>query len=126
MQLKIYLAGGYRAQWKHEVRDACLGHTYLDPEFGKLKTPEEYTPFDLLLISQADLVFGVMTEDNPGGYALCLELGYAKGLGKQTLLTDDLTSQPRARYWDMIRKAVDLWYPSLPEAIQYLAEIAKV
>lgn len=103
--MKVYLAGGMKSGWQDKVIQAYPGIEFLDPRTHGLTDPMEYTQEDMRMIEEADVVFAYMEESNPGGYALGLEVGYALGLNKSVIWSDDLSEQ-RGRYFNMLRCAV--------------------
>ncbi len=97
-------------------------HHFLDPRSHELKDPKNYTKWDLDAISQCDLVFAYVENDNPGVYSLCLELGYAKALGKTIILVDEKSanSESFSKYFQMTKEASDYYFTNLSEAIAFL------
>jgi hypothetical protein len=59
---------------------------------------------------------------NPGGYALALEVGFARALGKFVILVDDKsqTNPELARNLEMVSQSSDVAFGALDEAIQFL------
>lgn len=101
--LKVYLAGGMRGyDWREEVQQLYGGPNYLEPL--NFSDPNTYTKLDLLLINQADAVLAYMSDDNPYGWALACEIGYALGLGKPVVFINALTDK-RLPGWDFIKAA---------------------
>lgn len=92
--LKVYLAGGLITNWQENVISSCadLNFTFFNPKKHKLKSPKEYTTWDLFYVKQADIVFAYMEKENPSGYGLTLEIGYAKALEKTIILVDEKSS----------------------------------
>jgi nucleoside 2-deoxyribosyltransferase len=113
----VYLAGGFHSRWQDVVRARLPDLEYLDPRDHNLESPEEYTAWDLQAVRQCDVVFGNMETSNPGGYALALEVGYAKALGKRIYLVDSLGDQGTGRYFEMVRQCADLTFEDLESAI---------
>lgn len=118
--MKIYLCGGMKGTWQDQVIAALPRDEFLDPRSHGLTDEQAYTQWDLNAIDRADLVLAVMTADNPSGYGLNLEIGYAKAKGVPVyLVCEDLGN--RMNYFGMarqcsrvfpdIRTAVDsIWY----------------
>ena len=79
-------------------------------------------------IRQSDLVFAYLEATNPAGYALALEIGYAKGLGKTVILVDEKSSvdEQAGRYLQMVRAAADAVFASFDEGVEYLLHFAAV
>ena len=123
---KIYLAGGFRSQWQGDVALRLAGlYELLDPSQHGLQDPAEYTKWDLNAIRQADIVLANMEASNPGGYALALEVGFAKALGKRVLMVDQIEDASVKRYFEMVRQCSDLVFPTLSEALGYLVSFGK-
>lgn len=127
----VYLAGGMRSGWQDMM--PC-GPRYLDPRSHGLTNPDDYTAWDLRAIGQCDVLFGYMEESNPSLYGLCLEVGYAKALGKRIILVDGLSREhqmvghlhvPRARYFGMVRSCSNVVSPTLMDGIRALDEMCQ-
>lgn len=119
----IYLAGGFKSGWQTIVKEACPDFTYFDPSLHQIVDPAEYTECDLNGVRECDIIFAFMENSNPAGYALALEIGYAKALGKQTIFVENELDNPKKRYFDMVRHACDQNFQSLNEAVKYLQTI---
>lgn len=87
--MKIYLAGGMRSGWQDRVTAGAPQHEYIDPRTHGLDDEREYTAWDLAGVRAADLVFACMEADNPSGLGMCVEMGYALGLGKPIVFVDE-------------------------------------
>ncbi len=92
MPLYVYLCGGMRPRdgvyWQDIVRAAVPPDeniVYLDP-CKKRKGPEEkedlpeFMAYDLFDAAKADIIFVNMEPENPGGFMLCVEVGYGMGI----------------------------------------------
>ncbi len=126
---KVYLAGGFRTNWQEKVSNAC-GDALLifNPrEHGLEVDSTQYTAWDLFHVKHCDIFFGYMEATNPSGLGLCLELGYAKALGKTTVLIDEksLKDASFARYFKMARDASDVVFENLEDGIKFLATFKK-
>lgn len=117
---RVYLAGGFRSGWQAIVKAAVPGVRWLDPSIHHIKDPKKYTQWDLRAIRSSDLVLANMEPSNPGGYALALEVGFAKALGKAILLIDQHEERERRRYFEMVRQVADRRFDTLQAAIVYL------
>jgi nucleoside 2-deoxyribosyltransferase len=117
---KIYLAGGFNSGWQQIARDLLPGYHLLDPSQHDLADPLAYTAWDLRAVQECDILLANMEESNPAGYALSLEIGYAKALGKQILFVDQVNDPKRSRYFEMIRQVADRVFPSLQQAADFL------
>lgn len=94
----IYLSGGTVTGWQDRVIEALSDY---DVEFynpaklvlGPLDRPELriYGPMDRTKIVDCDIAFGYLEKSNPTPINTALELGYAIGLGKKTILCNEWT-----------------------------------
>lgn len=115
--LVVYLAGGFHSRWQDVVRARLPNLEFLDPSQHNIESPEEYTAWDLEAVRRCDVLFGNMEASNPGGYALALEIGYAKALGKRIYLVDALVDEKARKYFEMVRQCADLTFQDLESAI---------
>ncbi len=122
-QSTIYMAGGFRSNWQERFRK--LEHfKFIDPSQHGLRDPAEYTQWDLDAIQRSDVLLAYMERDNPGGYALALEIGYAKALGKTIILVEDPGQPERSRYFEMVRQVSDYCFDSPDRCVEFLEELA--
>jgi nucleoside 2-deoxyribosyltransferase len=105
-----------------KARTSNLG--FFDPREYKLDTAELYTAWDLNAIRESDWVFAYLEKSNRGGYALALEIGFAKALGKKVLLIDEksVESEMVARRFAMLHICADACFDSLDAGIAFLRE----
>ena len=122
----IYLAGGFKSGWQNTVKTSCCQYSFSDPSLHNIVSPKEYTEFDLKAVRDSDIVFAYMEESNPAGFALALEVGYAKALGKLIVFVEDELEEPRKRYFDMVREVSDFNFKSLQEGIEFLQNLKNV
>ncbi len=122
---RVYLAGGMRGAWQDQVKAACPGLVFSDPRAHGLAEPRDFTAWDLHHVRQSDAVFAYMSEDNPSGFGLALELGYAKALGKLTVLVDEKSPHDAAfaRYFAIVAAATDVGKSSLSDGIAFLQSL---
>lgn len=104
MSKVIYLAGGMQSDWR-DAASRISGHRFIDPREmnAGIDDPAIYTENDLAAIREADGVLVFMSPDNPSGYGLSVELGYAHALGKPIAWVDTLGEDWRSRYFGMHR-----------------------
>jgi hypothetical protein len=123
----VYLAGGFASGWQDIVKARCPAAIYRDPRTHGLADPRDYTVWDLAAVREADILFAVLEATNPGGYALALEVGYAKGLGKYIVLVDEKSAaDPATRsYLEMLRTVSDGVYDSLEGGVSALARVLR-
>jgi nucleoside 2-deoxyribosyltransferase len=117
---KIYLAGGFRSGWQALVRKELPDDELLDPSLHNFQDPKTYTEWDLDAVRQSDVILANMEQSNPGGYALALEVGYAKALSKKIIFVDQVSDPTIGRYFEMVRQVSDVVFTDLHEALAYL------
>lgn len=123
----IYLAGGMRSEWRQKIKDEVLYHEYLDPCDHGLTKWEEYSPWDFSAIDNCDWVFAYFEKDNPSGFGLCCEIGYAKGVGKRIIFVNEHEDNwDKNKYLKLIRYASDVYYSNLPEGIKFLYSLQRI
>lgn len=113
----IYLAGGMRGGWQKRLTESFPEHEFFDPSTHGLENEKEYTAWDLAHIRKAQTVLAYMNADNPSGYGLCTEVGYAHAIGKHIVFVDDCGAQ-RSRYFGMVRSMAHEIYGCLEDAIK--------
>lgn len=124
----VYLAGGAKGvDWQAKVAKLLPGWPLLDPRECKSTNPSEYTEFDLGQIDKARVFLAYMDSDNPSGYGLAVELGYAYAVGNKHIIFVDAMNEndPRSRYFDMLRVMSAQVFKTLPEAAEYLIRWAR-
>ena len=121
----IYLAGGFQSGWQGRVKAAVPQFSYLDPRAHGLANKAEYTVWDLEAVRRCSWVFAYLESTNPGGFALALEIGYAKALGKRVIFVDERSaSDPQiGRYLTMISAASDVVFNNLEDGIDFLQKL---
>ena len=120
--MRVYLAGGFHSGWQDEVKAQVSGVEFLDPRNHKLQSSAEYTAWDLNAISEYDWLFAFLESSNPSGYALALEIGFAKACAKKILLVDEKspTNEVLARHLAMLHACADVSLPTLNAAVAFL------
>ncbi len=107
MATVVYLAGGMRnGPTRDRIKAAlrALGVVTLDPNHWAdecKNDPQLYTNRDIEEIRKCDFVVAFMTRDNPSGYGLNFEIGYAVGIEKPVLFLNLLGNDARQRYFGM-------------------------
>jgi hypothetical protein len=123
MKTKIYLAGGFKGGWHEEVVSK-LGNdfTYFNPQKHDLNDVEKYTSWDLYHVEKCDILLGYMSKDNPSGYGLALEIGYAKAMNKLIILVDERSDidDTFKRYFAICKQSSNVSFETLDEAINYI------
>lgn len=118
---RIYLAGGFYSGWQDRVSEIWEGEL-VDPRGHRLEKEEEFTFWDLEAIRASDWVVAYLEKTNPGGYALALEVGFAKALGKRVILVDE-KSQGDARLrrkLGMVWATADVTFDDFEKALEFL------
>ena len=90
---KVYLSGGMKSNWQDRVMQSCPEFVYFDPRGHGLVDPKEYTKWDLEHVDKADIVFAFMGIDNPSGFGMCLEIGYAHAKGIPIIFVDETNNK---------------------------------
>jgi nucleoside 2-deoxyribosyltransferase len=119
----VYLSGGMSTgnNWQDVVKKQCSRFNFVDPRTHGLLNPKEYTEWDLNGVEKSDIVFAFMDKDNPSGFGLSLEVGYAKGLNKIIIMSDE-QFKPSMK---IVRCCADYLYDNLNDGINKLNEIYK-
>lgn len=127
---RVYLAGGMHRNWRDAITKPLSGiasyYQFIDPMTTNLKTPEQYTYWDLRSIEQCDILLGHMDVENPSGWGLNLEIGYAKALDKVIILVipdDFMQEDKRARYFGMAVSCADVVTKTFADAVNFLKAI---
>lgn len=124
--LKVFLSGRIDSSWQDKVIKEIPSLEYFDPRSHRLNTPTEYAAWDIHHVRIADILFGYMEKDNPSGYGLATEIGYAKGLGKTIILVDErsgVDSQFKGNF-AIVRELADVVLNSLDDGISLLKRFA--
>jgi nucleoside 2-deoxyribosyltransferase len=126
-RVTIYLAGGFPSGWQDRVKEAAPQFRYLDPRSHRLHHKERYTMWDLEAIRRSDWIFAYLEASNPGGYALAVEIGYAKALGKRIVLINEKRGVDAGdRHFEMLSAASDVEVSTLSEGIEFLKKLETV
>lgn len=93
---RVYLSGGTVTGWQNYIISRVEGVDFYNPaqfKLGSLIMPELrlFGPMDKTKIRECDVLFGYLEASNPTPINVALELGYAKGLGKITVLCNEWT-----------------------------------
>ena len=126
---KVYLAGGFKTEWQKELKKKCGDiFEFFDPAENDLGSISYlYTAWDLHHVKHCDIIFAYIEKGNPGGFAMCLEVGVGKGLGKTVILVDEKSMEDEtfARYFKMLRISSDACFDDFEEGIDYLKKFGK-
>lgn len=119
---RVYLAGGMRTEWRSQVK-ARLGDRvdFFDPTTHGLKDERLYTAWDVDHVDLCDILFGFLEADNPSGYGLMLEIGYAAARNKIVIFANE--KREMDRYCGMARQLSFCETDNLDEAINALVNL---
>tara|TARA_R110001583_G_scaffold194648_1_gene366095 strand:- start:20782 stop:21870 length:1089 start_codon:yes stop_codon:yes gene_type:complete len=122
----VYLSGGHRSGWQEKVKSSVKKFNYLDPSQTGIIDPKLYTEWDLQAIKNSEIIFAYFEGNNPSGYGLSLELGYAAAYGKFIILVDEKSSSTPeiSRYIKIVRETANVVFDDLDSAIRYLKNLA--
>lgn len=121
MNKSIYLAGGMRNGWQDIFITKSDTNNFIiyDPRKHEQSTEKNYTSWDINAIKKSDIILGHIEKDNPSGYGLCLEIGYAKAFHKTIIWVQDKEDE-RSKYFGMSRELADYVFYDLNEAILFI------
>jgi nucleoside 2-deoxyribosyltransferase len=117
MKQKVYLAGGF-SNWRDKVM-ALTNIEFFEPVSKPDKHYSEYGTWDIHFVKQCDICFAYMDKDNPSGYGLAAEIGYAKALNKTVILIIE-KGHEKDRYFQFLKQFADVNYETLEEGIEFL------
>jgi nucleoside 2-deoxyribosyltransferase len=119
MKNKVYLAGGF-SDWREIVKASFINDIeFFDPKLKPDKHWSEYGTWDIHFVKQCDISFAYLSKDNPSGYGLSAEIGYAKALNKTVILIIE-PGHEKAKHFEFLKTFADVIYESLDEGIEYL------
>lgn len=106
--MTIYLAGSLQGPLRERVIRALIDkrHTLIDPATSGLINEIDYTRWDLRGIDRCETVVAFMDSNNPSGYGLNFEIGYAYATKKRIVFLDMLGTDWRVKYFGMVRAVV--------------------
>lgn len=122
---RIYLAGGFQTDWQDRLIERYPAVDFEDPRIHGLSDEEDYTEWDLAAIRRSEILFGYFEASNPAGFALALEIGYAKALEKEIIYVDEMSEhgQVPSRYLGMMRAVSDRTFTSFDKAVDYVSTL---
>ena len=128
MDTKIYLSGGMNtSNWQEEIITSIgtKGYVFYNPREHNLSHSKEYTIWDLFYVKNCDIVFAYMQKENPSGFGLTLEIGYATALGKPIILVDEKSSidEKFKKYFEIVRESSSIVFDNLAEGTKFLKNI---
>jgi len=119
----VYLAGGMQSGWQNTVidrlKDRCV---FFNPQDHMLSNSKEYTTWDLHFVKQSDIIFAYLEKDNPSGFGLTLEIGFAKALNKTIILIDERSKiDPKfSNYFKIVRESANVVFEDFESGLSYL------
>lgn len=130
-RIGVYLAGGMKSDWQDEVLFICDmarpgRFAWRDPRKWQDQYPkaEEYVRQDLRSIRDCSILFAWMAGDNPSGYGLSAEMGYANALGRKIIFANEMKHDWRDKYFDFHRELADEVYTTLVTGARGLIAMA--
>ena len=124
---KIYLAGGLTNNWHNKViskfEDKFI---FFNPRNHNLPESAMFTTWDLHFVRQSDILFGYLEKENPSGFGLSLEIGYAKALGKTIILVDEksVRDEDFANRFKIVRESSNIVLSNFADGLSYLEKYA--
>lgn len=119
---KVYLAGGMKSGWQDKIIQQFENKfTFLNPRDHHLNISEQYTIWDLHYVNKADIILAYMEKDNPSGYGLTLEVGYAKALNKTIILIDERSAIDTsfANRFKIVRESSNVVFNNLNDGLAF-------
>lgn len=128
MDIKVFLSGGMNeSNWQQEVIDFVGkdGFIYFNPREHSLINPSEYTMWDLFYVKNCQVLFAYMQKDNPSGFGLTLEIGYAAALGKQIILIDEKSVSDKIfeQKFKIVRESSSIVFDSFSDGLTFLKKL---
>ena len=128
MNIKVFLSGGMNeSNWQQEVINSVgkEGYIYFNPREHFLSKSNEYTMWDLFYIKNCDVVFAYMQKDNPSGFGLTLEIGFAAALGKQIILIDEKSFIDKnfEQKFKIVRESSSIVFDNFSDGINFLKNL---
>lgn len=120
---RIYLAGGLASRWRKKLKSQFSDKfLFYDPKEHLLSVSNLYTVWDLHFVQKCDIIFAYMEGDNPSGYGLTLELGYAKALNKTIILVDERSKHDSefSKKFDIVKSSASVYFQNIDDGIKYL------
>jgi nucleoside 2-deoxyribosyltransferase len=123
LKTRIYLAGGLSSNWQEKIIYECdKTFEFYNPREHLLSSSAEYTIWDLHFLKKSDILFAYMERDNPSGFGLTLEVGYARALDKTIILVDEKSSKDSffQKNFEIVRSSSTIIYDNLIDGINFL------
>lgn len=125
---KVYLAGGFKSDWTTTVKESSNNFHWINPKEKEYNNGErivmnvnEYGKWDLHYIKQSDIVFVYVEKTNTSCIGLCVEAGFAKGLGKTVIVVLEPNHETiKDAYLSFVTQVADIVFEDLESGINYL------
>ena len=128
MDIKVFLSGGMNeSNWQQKVINLVGkdGYIYFNPREHFLLNASEYTMWDLFYVKNCDVIFAYMQKDNPSGFGLTLEIGFAAALGKQIILIDEKSASDEIfkQKFKIVRESSSIVFDNFSDGITFLKSL---
>ncbi len=120
---RVYLAGGMKSDWQNIVLNRLSNFfIFYNPQDHNLEKETEYTIWDLHFVKSSDIIFAYMAKDNPSGYGLTLEIGYACALNKTIILIDERSKIDTSfnNHFKIVRESASIVFEDLEDGLRFL------
>lgn len=121
--LKVYLAGGMNSNWQQNIiNELKEDFVFFNPIDHQLDKSVEYTNWDIFFLKKCDIVFAFMEKDNPSGFGLTLEIGFANALNKTIILVDE-KSKSNIQFknkFQIVRASSSVIFEDFTKGLDYL------
>ena len=124
---KVYLAGTLNTSWQSKIIDRLKDKfIFYNPQDHNLGESHMYTVWDLHFLQKSDIVFAYLNKENPSGYGLTLEIGFAKALNKTIILVDEksLNDSSFEKNFRIVRESSSIVFDSLETGLEYLLKFS--
>ena len=122
-KLSIYLAGGMNSNWQLVLLNKFKNEfNFFNPRDHELDNSSQYAEWDLFYVKKADIIFAYMEKDNPSGFGLTLEVGFARALDKLIILVDEksMSDEFFKSKFRIVRSASSIVFENIDDGINYL------
>ena len=128
MKTKVFLSGGLSlSDCQSEVINKVgrESYIYFNPRMHLLNEASQYSIWDLHYVEKCDILFAYMQKENPSGFGLTLESGYASALGKPIILIDEksISDKEFCSRFKIVREIASIVFDNLEEGIDFLKKM---
>jgi len=124
---KVYLAGGMKSGWQNTVIKRFQNKfVFFNPMDHKLSESHQYTVWDLHYLKKADIILAYLESDNPSGFGLTLEIGYAKSLSKTIILIDEKSNKDKTfeKQFKIVRESATIVFDDFDNGLDYFGRFS--